>query len=70
MDGRYHVGESMLPSMRHFLRFIGAYEKLDAHGFIIKVTLVLFRESILLHTNLLVAERRYLSTELVPARNL
>jgi hypothetical protein len=35
---RYHVGESMLPSMRHFLKFIGAYEKWDAHGFNIKVT--------------------------------
>jgi len=33
---RYHVGESMLPSMRHFLKFIDAYEKWDAHGFNIK----------------------------------
>ncbi|KAL8984872.1 MAG: hypothetical protein Q9205_001285 [Flavoplaca limonia] len=33
---RYHVGESMLPSMRHFLKFIGAYEKWDAHGFNVK----------------------------------
>ncbi|EFX04254.1 flavin-dependent halogenase O-methyltransferase bifunctional protein [Grosmannia clavigera kw1407] len=33
---RYHIGESMLPSMRHFLKFIGAYEKWDAHGFNIK----------------------------------
>ncbi|KAI4102884.1 MAG: hypothetical protein L6R37_004146 [Teloschistes peruensis] len=30
---RYHVGESMLPSMRHFLKFIDAYEKWDGHGF-------------------------------------
>ncbi|KAI1297501.1 FAD/NAD(P)-binding domain-containing protein [Xylaria venustula] len=30
---RYHVGESMLPSMRHFLKFIDAYEKFNTHGF-------------------------------------
>jgi len=29
----------MLPSMRHFLKFIDAYEKWDAHGFNIKVTI-------------------------------
>ena len=34
---RYHIGESMLPSMRHFLKFIDAYEKWDAHGFNVKV---------------------------------
>ncbi|KAL6238481.1 hypothetical protein BDW75DRAFT_247227 [Aspergillus navahoensis] len=34
---RYHIGESMLPSMRHFLKFIDAYDKWDAHGFNIKV---------------------------------
>ncbi|KAG6355157.1 hypothetical protein INS49_004238 [Diaporthe citri] len=33
---RYHIGESMLPSMRHFLKFIDAYEKWDAHGFNVK----------------------------------
>ncbi|RYP75950.1 hypothetical protein DL769_003716 [Monosporascus sp. CRB-8-3] len=33
---RYHIGESMLPSMRHFLKFIDAYEKWDAYGFNIK----------------------------------
>ncbi|QSZ36208.1 hypothetical protein DSL72_007334 [Monilinia vaccinii-corymbosi] len=33
---RYHVGESMLPSIRHFMRFIGCDEKFDAHGFKIK----------------------------------
>ncbi|PHH66063.1 hypothetical protein CDD81_588 [Ophiocordyceps australis] len=33
---RYHIGESMLPSMRHFLKFIDCYEKWDAHGFNIK----------------------------------
>ncbi|KIY53484.1 putative halogenase [Fistulina hepatica ATCC 64428] len=30
---RYHIGESMLPSCRAFLRFIGAEEKVKAHGF-------------------------------------
>ncbi|KAI1799889.1 FAD/NAD(P)-binding domain-containing protein [Daldinia bambusicola] len=33
---RYHVGESMLPSVRPFLKFIDAYEKWAAHGFRIK----------------------------------
>ncbi|KAL8336460.1 hypothetical protein RB601_000326 [Gaeumannomyces tritici] len=33
---RYHIGESMLPSMRHFLKFIDGYEKFNAHGFNIK----------------------------------
>ncbi|PHH67804.1 hypothetical protein CDD82_1108 [Ophiocordyceps australis] len=33
---RYHIGESMLPSMRHFLKFIDCYEKWDAHGFNVK----------------------------------
>lgn len=28
----------MLPSMRHFLKFIDCYEKFDAHGFRIKVS--------------------------------
>ncbi|CAK5270931.1 unnamed protein product [Mycena citricolor] len=30
---RYHVGESMLPSLRHFLRFIDAEDKVEKHGF-------------------------------------
>ncbi|KAJ7206028.1 hypothetical protein GGX14DRAFT_367523 [Mycena pura] len=30
---RYHIGESMLPSLRHFLRFIGAEDKVEMHGF-------------------------------------
>lgn len=34
---RYHIGESMLPSMGHFLKFIDAYEKWDAYGFNVKV---------------------------------
>ncbi|KAJ6562743.1 putative halogenase [Mycena vulgaris] len=34
---RYHIGESMLPSCRPFLRFIGAEEKVVEHGFAVKV---------------------------------
>ncbi|KAJ7353678.1 hypothetical protein DFH08DRAFT_857474 [Mycena albidolilacea] len=30
---RYHIGESMLPSLRHFLRFIDAERKVEEHGF-------------------------------------
>lgn len=37
---RYHIGESMLPSIRHFLKFVDAYEKFDQHGFIHKVRLM------------------------------
>ncbi|KZP19599.1 FAD/NAD(P)-binding domain-containing protein [Athelia psychrophila] len=33
---RYHVGESLIPSIRHYMRFIGAEEKLVAHGFVRK----------------------------------
>ncbi|KAH6624379.1 putative flavin-dependent halogenase/O-methyltransferase bifunctional protein [Chaetomium sp. MPI-SDFR-AT-0129] len=33
---RYHIGESMLPSMRHFLRFIDCDDKFNAHGFVKK----------------------------------
>ncbi|KAF8163918.1 putative halogenase [Mycena galopus ATCC 62051] len=35
---RYHIGESMLPSCRLFLRFIGAEEKVKDHGFCLKAT--------------------------------
>lgn len=34
---RYHIGESLIPSVRHFLRFIGAEQKLVEHGFKYKV---------------------------------
>ncbi|KAJ7479299.1 putative halogenase [Mycena latifolia] len=34
---RYHIGESMLPSCRPFLRFIDAEEKVVQHGFTVKV---------------------------------
>ncbi|KAF8160850.1 FAD binding domain-containing protein [Crassisporium funariophilum] len=33
---RYHVGESLIPSIRHYLRFIGAEEKMINYGFIRK----------------------------------
>ncbi|KXN88893.1 Tryptophan 2-halogenase [Leucoagaricus sp. SymC.cos] len=33
---RYHIGESMLPSLNAFVRFIGAEERLRSHGFVIK----------------------------------
>jgi hypothetical protein len=36
---RYHIGESMLPSSRSFLRFIGAEEKVKEFGFTVKVAL-------------------------------
>lgn len=34
---RYHVGESMLPSIRHFLRFIDLDSTFDSYGFVQKV---------------------------------
>ncbi|KIJ65857.1 hypothetical protein HYDPIDRAFT_109904 [Hydnomerulius pinastri MD-312] len=30
---RYHIGESLIPSVRHYLRYIGAEQKLADHGF-------------------------------------
>ncbi|KAF9243103.1 hypothetical protein BU15DRAFT_86521 [Melanogaster broomeanus] len=30
---RYHIGESLIPSVRHYLRFIGAEQKLAEYGF-------------------------------------
>lgn len=30
---RYHIGESTLPSLRHFFQFIDVYHKINAHGF-------------------------------------
>ncbi|RDX55249.1 FAD/NAD(P)-binding domain-containing protein [Lentinus brumalis] len=33
---RYHIGESLLPSVRHFLRFIDAEDKIASHGFVRK----------------------------------
>ncbi|GLB41449.1 putative FAD-dependent small molecule halogenase [Lyophyllum shimeji] len=33
---RYHIGESMLPSCRHFMTFIGAESLMKNHGFIVK----------------------------------
>jgi hypothetical protein len=37
---RYHIGESMLPSMRHFLRFIDLDSTFDKYGFKIKVRVI------------------------------
>lgn len=34
---RYHIGESMLASMRHLLRFIDLEAKFDSYGFVKKV---------------------------------
>jgi flavine halogenase len=39
---RYHIGESLLPSVRPFLEFIDAIDIVKAHGFCPKVT-VFFR---------------------------
>ncbi|KAF2420220.1 FAD/NAD(P)-binding domain-containing protein [Tothia fuscella] len=33
---RYHVGESMLPSIRHYLKFIDLDKTFDSHGFRVK----------------------------------
>ncbi|KAH8087882.1 FAD/NAD(P)-binding domain-containing protein [Cristinia sonorae] len=33
---RYHIGESLIPSVRHYLRFIGAEDKVLKHGFVRK----------------------------------
>ena len=35
---RYHVGESMVASMRHFLRFIDLDSTFDSYGFVKKVS--------------------------------
>lgn len=35
---RYHVGESMLPSLRHYLRFVDLDSAFDKHGFNKKVS--------------------------------
>lgn len=34
---RYHIGESMLPSIRHYLRFIDLDKEFDDYGFTKKV---------------------------------
>ena len=34
---RYHIGESMLPSVRPFLAFIGAEDVVKSYGFALKV---------------------------------
>lgn len=67
---RYHVGESMLPSMRHFLRFIGLDEKFDAHGFRIKVGSSRFPFIRSYQGLTLPAERSRLQVQLVSASSL
>jgi len=37
--GRYHIGESLIPSVRHYLKFIDAEEIVANYGFKIKVGL-------------------------------
>jgi hypothetical protein len=37
---RYHIGESMLPSARSFLKFIDAEDKVKNFGFTLKVRLL------------------------------
>ena len=34
---RYHIGESLLASVRHFLKFIDVDDTMKSHGFTIKV---------------------------------
>lgn len=36
---RYHIGESLLPSVRYFLDFIDCYDKFNAGGFLRKVSI-------------------------------
>ena len=36
---RYHIGESLLPSVRHYLRLIDAEQKVANYGFALKVGL-------------------------------
>lgn len=40
---RYHIGESMLASMRYFLRFIDLESTFDNHGFQKKVSALGYR---------------------------
>lgn len=35
---RYHIGESLLPSCKPFLRFIDAEDTIAKHGFTVKVS--------------------------------
>lgn len=38
---RYHIGESLLPSVRQFLQFIDLEEEIESHGFCVKVSSLL-----------------------------
>lgn len=37
LGNRYHIGESTLPSLRHFFKFIDFDDQFNAHGFFKKV---------------------------------
>ena len=37
---RYHIGETLIPSVRYYLKFIDAEEKVANYGFEIKVGLL------------------------------
>lgn len=56
----------MLPSTRHFLKYIDAYEKWDAHGFQVKVTnlSLLLDPSVERHWLLTLSDRMGLSSVL------
>ena len=34
---RYHIGESLIPSVRHYLRFVCAEENVEGYGFMHEV---------------------------------
>ena len=38
----YHVGESLIPSVRHYFRYIGAEAILSSYGFVSKASIFLF----------------------------
>jgi len=37
LSDRYHIGESLIPSVRHYLKFIDAEDKIASYGFAVKV---------------------------------
>ena len=48
LSHRYHIGESLLPSVRHFLRFVDAEEKVMSYGFVRKVSPIVSDHALLL----------------------
>lgn len=63
----YHVGESMLASLRHFLRFVDLEQEFEKYGFQVKVDLLIFRAS---YTLTAIIDRRGLQTEPKQARRM